>query len=64
MRYKVIPESQSWHCCFEYTVVDTTKPVMLGGEQYKDEFEAVCECFEESDAELICAALNKQDTND
>lgn len=58
MIYKVIKGSQSNHCCFSYTVVDTRKPVMIGGEHYENEYEAVCETFEEDDAKLICNALN------
>ena len=57
-RYKVVDGSQSAHCCFDSTVVDTTKPVMIGGRQYKGQFEAVCECFEPADAETIAAVLN------
>lgn len=58
MRYKIVEDSQSWHCCFSYTVVDTTKPVMIGGKHFRDQFEEVCECFEEDDARMICDALN------
>lgn len=61
-RYKIMDCSLSCHCCFEYTVVDTTKPDMIGGEHYKDEkgfhYETVCECFEYDDAKLVCDALN------
>lgn len=54
-RYKVIPGSESAHCCFSATVVDTENPV-----DYKEGgFETVCECFNEQDAELVCMALNK-----
>lgn len=59
-RYKVVEGSQSAHCCFEATVVDTTKPVMIGGKQYKDQFDAVCECFDYSEAERIAQAMNDQ----
>jgi hypothetical protein len=57
-RYKVVGGSQSWHCCFDFTVVDTTRPVMINGEHYANQFEPVCECFYEADADLICRALN------
>lgn len=57
-RFKVVKGSQSCHCCFEATVVDTTKPVMIGGEHYEGQFEPVCECFEVEDAETVCHALN------
>lgn len=52
-RYQVVEGSQSAHCCFEATVVDTTKPT-----GYNGQFEQVCECFEVSDARTICDALN------
>jgi hypothetical protein len=57
-RFKVTNESQSGHCCFGFTVVDTTKPVMYHGKHYKGRFETLCECFEEDSANLICKALN------
>lgn len=58
-RYKVIEGSQSLHCCFSFTIVDTKKPL----EQYEGfdslpEFDSVCECFDSESAELICNALN------
>ena len=54
MRYKVVEGSQSGHCCFDWTVVDANTP----HEVFKDEFEAVCECFEQEQAVLVCKALN------
>lgn len=67
-RYAIYKGSQSAHCCFEATVVDTTKPDIIGGEHYKDSgpngqyhYEAVCECFSVEDAELVCRALNALD---
>jgi hypothetical protein len=58
-RYQVRKGSQSGHCCFSATVVDSTKPdLMADGRQYKDHCEQVCECFELADAERIAAALN------
>lgn len=58
MRYCIEDGSQSCHCCFEYTVVDLTRPVMIYGSHYKGKHEPVCECFTREDAELICDALN------
>lgn len=58
MRYKVVTGSQSCHCCFEYTVVDTQSPYMIGDKQYKNQFDQVCECFEKEHADMICNALN------
>ena len=57
-RFKIVDGSQSYHCCFAYTVVDTSRPEVVGGVQYKGQFNAVCECFERTDARLICDALN------
>jgi hypothetical protein len=57
-RYKFVTGSQSGHCCFDFTVVDTSSPVMIHGEHYAGQFEPVCECFSKEDAELIAKALN------
>ena len=62
-RYKVVEGSHSAHCCFQWTVVDTSRPEMTGdGEQYVGrngpEYEAVCECVTWEDADNICTALN------
>lgn len=64
MRYIIKEKSQSGHCCFEFSVVDTFNPVIIHKKQYigsdgNPEFELVCECFFEEDATLICDALNK-----
>jgi len=58
MRYAIVEGSQTGHCCFNYTVVDTAKPSLVNGEHYKGQFVEVCECFDEEDAKLICDALN------
>jgi hypothetical protein len=58
-RYKAIDGSQSCHCCFDATVVDTTRPVMIGGEHYAGQFESICECFEMGEAERIASAMNE-----
>ena len=44
-------------------MVDTTKPEMIGGKHYKGRdgqyrYEAICECFDEGDAQRICDAMN------
>lgn len=57
-RFKVVDGSQSCHCCFVCTVVDTTKPVMIGDHQYRNQFDPVCECFSDEEAAMICNALN------
>lgn len=57
-RYQVVEGSQSAHCCFEATVVDTTKPL-----KYGSGFDQVCECLEVTDAERIAEALNAFERN-
>lgn len=57
-KYAVRDHSQSGHCCFVATVVDTTKPEIIGGEQFEDHCEAICECFTRAEADLIAAVLN------
>ena len=66
MRYQIFNGSKSAHCCFDATVVDTTKPEIIGGQHYKGSdgqlhYETVCECFSLEDAQLICDALNAAD---
>jgi hypothetical protein len=57
-RYAVVHGSQSSHCCFSWTIVDMTQPVMIHGKHWQDQYEPLCECFNEQDADLICVALN------
>jgi hypothetical protein len=63
-RYRLVSGSQSDHCCFAWTVVDTTLPRMIQGEHYNGQFEPLCECVEEEDAKLIVAALNAMRSKD
>jgi hypothetical protein len=65
MRYQLSEGSQSGHCCFDWTVIDTKTPHIIGKGQYRNskgelEWEGVCECFEKKEAERICEALNEQ----
>lgn len=62
-RYKVVNGSQSGHCCFDYTVVDLTKPVMIGGHHYEGrdgelQYDPLCETFGKERADEICRCLN------
>jgi hypothetical protein len=61
-RYKVLDGSQSGHCCFDATVVDTTKPTIIRGKPWPNaenpQYKAVCECFDSDAAELIAKTLN------
>lgn len=50
-RYVIVEESISGHCCFSYSIIDSTK----------SNKQAICETFTRVDAELICNALNKMD---
>lgn len=59
-RFVVVDGSQSAHCCFGFTVVDTTKPVMIGANHYEGQFEPICETFERADAEMITDHLNAE----
>lgn len=62
-RYKFIEGSESGHCCFEASVVDTWTTQLIAGKRYtggdgNPACKQVCECFEPEDAAQICAALN------
>lgn len=56
-RFKVVTGSTSRHCCFEATVVDTSKQKYVG---IDDDvvYESVCECFDVYSANDIANALN------
>lgn len=58
MKYQVVEGSESAHCCFGFTVVDTEQPLVRSGVIFAGRFVSVCECFEKKEADLICAALN------
>jgi hypothetical protein len=56
LRFIIVDESLSAHCCFDYTIVDTH----FGKEDYGDYWKkTMCECFDKEEAENICQALNK-----
>ena len=54
-RYVIIEGSESNHCCFEYTIVDT-KGGKLGSTDIWSR--VMCEAFEKQEAVEICTALN------
>ena len=58
MKYKVVEGSESSHCCFKATVINTSKKNKYSGNQ-----KAICECFDKEDAKLITEALNKYKKN-
>jgi len=62
-RFIVAEGSGSGHCCFKYSIFDTSKPrydgddnlmVIDGKQVYKD----YCECWGREEAEEIAIALN------
>ena len=61
-RYVIYKGSTSAHCCFVASVMDRSKPVIVGNKHYEKKgvklYETVCECFEINDAVLIAKALN------
>jgi len=56
--YQVVPESLSCHCCFKYTVVDTTRAWMDDRPAEEGNYYQLCECFFKEDADHIVRALN------
>lgn len=53
-RYKVVEGSETGHCCFGATVVDTHAP----RHGWEGKFDWVCECYGLKDAQKITDALN------
>ena len=53
-RYKAVKGSESGHCCFDATVVDTQTPHPT----FAGDLDWVCECFTIEDAQKIADALN------
>lgn len=58
-RYVVKKGSNSGHCCFVYSVMDSFRKVIERADGGKDSPEAVCECFYEKEANMIADALNR-----
>ncbi len=66
-RYHLHKGSDSSHCCFACSVIDTQpqknhgplNDYRLDFENGIPQFEAVCECMNEDDAQRICDALNR-----
>jgi hypothetical protein len=58
LRYIILEESCSGHCCFEYTVIDTH--IKHDGTWKR----SMCETFDKDKAETICNALNTQFKNE
>lgn len=64
MQYQVKKGSQTGHCCFQWSVVDTARQLTTGdGKPLTDDdgcalSECICECYQEADARLIADRLN------
>jgi len=61
-RFIVKDGSNSGHCCFEYSVIDTYRKPFKYDDGGISEPYAVCECFYKQEAEEICRALNSIET--
>lgn len=61
-RYLVVDGSDTGHCCFRFTVVDTLKPNMANGKQMEIDgklyYDAICETFNREEADMVANALN------
>lgn len=68
VRYKIIEGSETGHCCFESTIVDTHRfnevPEGSLASKLPPKPVIVAEVFNLSDAELIVDALNESDWRD
>lgn len=53
-RYKAVEGSESAHCCFEATVVDTQTPHPM----FAGNHDWVCECYDMEAAQKIASAMN------
>lgn len=59
-RYFVKHGSDSGHCCFEASIMDSLVGEMIHGDFFPD---CVCECFDEDVAEEICKTLNEKENS-
>lgn len=57
IRYRASPRVEH-ACCWGASVEDLTKPVMIGREHYKEQFEMICECENIETAAVIAEAMN------
>ena len=61
LRYKVINDSDSAHCCFEASVIDTQTPTISSpGITIKD-YTSICECMDIAQAHFIAKILNEKE---
>ncbi|QGH72604.1 MAG: hypothetical protein [Myoviridae sp. ctThM1] len=56
-RYQVKKGSESGHCCFEASVIDTHDSFNIGENVH---YTCICECEDYTTAEWIAAALNNR----
>lgn len=55
-RFIIVCESLSFHCCFEFTIIDTEKGKTKCGNFWKKK---MCETFDKYEALMICYSLNQ-----
>jgi hypothetical protein len=55
-RFIILAESFSGHCCFGYSIIDTSAGVASYGSWKKP----ICETFDKDEAVMVCYALNQQ----
>ena len=60
-RYKIVEDSESGHCCFSATILDTHQPEDLTKDDGTPYYYNLAECFYSEDAELIVKALHQQE---
>jgi hypothetical protein len=58
-RYQVVAGSESAHCCFEATVIDTDNPEWKSSFDGVQHYKSICECMSIDDANKIADALNR-----
>lgn len=60
-RYKIVEDSESGHCCFDVTILDTHRPKAYTNIDGKPFYYNLAECFYAEDAENIVKALHQQE---
>ena len=60
-RYKIVEGSESAHCCFDATILDTHQPEDCTKADGTPYYYNLAECFHIEDATLIVNALHQQE---
>lgn len=58
-RFIIVDYSESMHCCFSNTILDTLNIIEDYPESETSSPKIMCETFDKESAVLICNALNK-----